>query len=52
MKGGLAAMVYAAKALLDSGIELKGDLRQPQAGNPAFSSLLQELECRVRNNFV
>jgi putative selenium metabolism hydrolase len=26
MKGGLAAMVYAAKALLDSGIELKGDL--------------------------
>jgi putative selenium metabolism hydrolase len=26
MKGGLAAMVYAAKSLLDSGIELKGDL--------------------------
>jgi putative selenium metabolism hydrolase len=26
MKGGLAAMVYAAKALLDSGIDLKGDL--------------------------
>jgi putative selenium metabolism hydrolase len=26
MKGGLAAMVYAVKALLDAGIELKGDL--------------------------
>jgi putative selenium metabolism hydrolase len=26
MKGGLAAMVYAAKALLDAGVELDGDL--------------------------
>ncbi len=26
MKGGLAAMVYGAKALIDSGLELKGDL--------------------------
>ena len=26
MKGGLAAMVYAAKALLDAGVELAGDL--------------------------
>jgi putative selenium metabolism hydrolase len=26
MKGGLAAMVYSVKALLDAGIELKGDL--------------------------